>query len=79
MVPEIEYHKKVTNLFHLNNHGADKTLHIKMNNLKLPNDKTSKYLGVCLNRTLTYQKYLAPSANKLKKKKSLIRKLTRTI
>ena len=70
--------KTVTNFFHVNNHEADKTLNIKINDLKLPNDKTPKYLGVYSDRTLTYRKHVEESTNKLKKRTSLIRKPTGT-
>ena len=70
--------KTVSNLFHLNNHKADKTLNIKIQNAKLPYDKTPKYLGVYLDRTLNYRKQLEKIAHKLKKRNSLIQKLTGT-
>ena len=70
--------KTATNFFHLNNHEADNTLNIKINDSKLPSNKTPKYLGVYLDRTLTYRKHLEESTNKLKKRNSLIKKLTET-
>ena len=70
--------KTVTNFFHLNNHEADNTLNIKINDSKLPSNKTPKYLGVYLDRTLTYRKHLEESTNKLKKRNFLIKKLTET-
>ena len=62
----------------LNNHKTDKTVNIKTNDSKLPTDKPPKYLGVYLDRTLTYRKHQEESANQLKKRNSLIRKLTGT-
>ena len=47
-----------------------------MNNLKLPYDKTLKYFGAYLDRTLTYWKHLDKTADKLKKRNFLIQKLT---
>ena len=40
--------------------------------------KTHKYLWVYTDRTLTYQKHLEKTPDKLKKRNSLIQKLTRT-
>ena len=75
---ELNTTKTVTNLFYLNNHEADKTINIKINDSQLPNDKIPKNLGVYFDRTLTYRKHLEESANKLKKRNSLIRKLSET-
>ena len=75
---ELNTTKTVTNFFHLNNHESDKNLNNKINNLKLPNDKTLKYLRAYLDRALIYQKHLEESVNTLKKRSSLIQKLTGT-
>ena len=40
---ELNTTKTVTNIFHLNNHKADKALNININDSKQPNDKTHKY------------------------------------
>ena len=71
--------KALNNFFHLNNHEVDKTLNIKINNLKIPYDKTLKYLWVYLNRTLSYWKHLEKTADKLKKRKSQIQKVNQNI
>ena len=52
---ELNMTKAVTNLFHLNNHEAKNTLNIKINNSKISYNKTPNYLGIYLNRTLTYR------------------------
>ena len=70
--------KTVSTTFHLNNHEAEKTLKIQAGNASLPTDKNPKYLGVTLDRCLTYKKHLEESAKKIAARNSLIRKLTGT-
>ena len=70
--------KTVTTLFHLNNHRANDTMHIRVNNETLPNEKHPKYLGVTLDRALTYKKHLENTAHKVSKRVSLMRKLAGT-
>ena len=62
----------VTTLFHLNNHQANQTLKIQLNNELLPPEKHPRYLGVVLDRTLTYRQNLKNTAQKLIKRNWLI-------
>ena len=57
--------KSVSTTFHLNNHEATRTLNIKAGEVTLPTDRNPKYLGVTLDRQLSYRKHLEGSANKL--------------
>ena len=68
--------KTISTTFHLNNHEAEKTLKIQAGNKTLPTDKNPKYLGVTLDRCLTYKKHLEDSAKKIATRNSLLRKLT---
>ena len=70
--------KKSLETTDLNSHEADKSLNIKINNSKLSYDKTPKFLGVYLDRTLTYQKQVEKTADKLKMKNCLIQNKTGT-
>ena len=70
--------KSVSAVFHLDNHKAQKKLKIKINGNILPADTNPKYLGVILDRTLTYRKHLATSAKKIATRNSIIRKLAGT-
>ena len=46
--------KTVSSLFHLDNHQSDRKLKIIVDNKQLPADPFPKYLGITLDRTLTY-------------------------
>jgi len=45
-------------VFHLNNKEAKRELKVKRNNKTLPFCSKSKYLGVTLDRSLTYRRHL---------------------
>ena len=70
--------KSVSTAFHLNNKEANRTLRIDVKGNILPADKNPKYLGVTLDRQLTYHKHLEGCANKINKRNGIIKKLTRT-
>ena len=59
--------KTVSTVFHLDNHEAHRMLKIQAGNAVLPADKTPKYLGVTLDRCLTYKQHLEECANKIAK------------
>lgn len=67
--------KSVSASFHLNNREAARELTVTVDNTTLPTDRNPKYLGVILDRQLTYRKHLEGSANKIAKRNCLIRKL----
>ena len=72
--------KSVCTAFHLNNRRANYKLNIRDNisNSYLPPHDAPKYLGVTLDRSLTYKQHMENTAQKLKKRSSLIRKLAGT-
>ena len=70
--------KSVSTIFHLNNHEANKKLNVAIDGHILPTDINPKYLGVTLDRSLTYKKHLEGTANKIAKRNCLLRKLTST-
>lgn len=67
--------KTETCLFHLNNRQTNITLNVSLNNSPLPHNPNPKYLGVTLDRTLSYKKHLTNSAAKLKTRNNIIQKL----
>lgn len=62
--------------FHLNSQLASSQLTVKLNNVVIPN--SPKYLGVTLDRSLTFNKHLTNIAAKLKTRNNIIQKLTGT-
>ena len=71
MVPENEY-KTVTSVFHLDNQRANQTLKIRIGSKLLPAERNRKYLGLTLDRTLTYSKHTENVAQKLKIRNSIL-------
>ena len=70
--------KTVSTIFHLENHHANQVLKIPIGNKQLPPEPRPKYLGVTLNRTLTYEKYIKKVAQKLKTRNPILKKLIGT-
>ena len=70
--------KSVTTAFHLNNHDANRTLKINVHGSTLPSEMNPKYLGVTLDKRLTYRKHLEGCANKIAKRNCILSKLART-
>ena len=70
--------KTVASVFHLNNHEAKRTLQVKAGETTLPPDQFPKYLGVTLDRTLSYQTHLKGCANKIAKRNNLLKKVAGT-
>lgn len=70
--------KTVSCLFHLDNRRANQKMKLKMNGQKIRHDKYPKYLGVILDRSLTYRQNLENVQKKLKSRTSIIQKLTGT-
>lgn len=65
--PNVE--KTVSCVFHLNNQQANRRLKLKLN------DDNPKYLGVLLDRSLTYRQQLVSTQKKLKSRVNLVQKL----
>jgi len=55
--------KKVSAVFHLNNKEAKRELKVNFNNKTLPFCSEPKYLGVTLDRSLTYRRHLLHGAS----------------
>ena len=70
--------KTVASVFHLNNHEANITLKVKAGDKVLPPDQTPKYLGVTLDRTLSYQTHLQGCASKVAKRNNPLKKVAGT-
>jgi len=70
--------KTTTSLFHLDNHRANQILKVNIDNKLLPHDPCPKYLGVTLDRTLTYRTHLCNVSKKLNARTALIHKLAAT-
>lgn len=70
--------KTVSSLFHLNNKEANIEMEIKSENQIVKHESTPKYLGVILDRTLTYRKHLENTANKIKTRNNMIAMLAST-
>lgn len=64
--------------FHLNNKSANRELRIQFENKWLTHNKNPKYLGVILDRTLSFKEHLTKTAEKLKTRNNIIQKLTGT-
>ena len=70
--------KTTMTAFHLNNHTANLTMEVSADNVFLPPQAEPKYLGVTLDRSLTYRTHIEDTPQKLKSRVSIIRKLTGT-
>ena len=62
--------------FHLKNREAKKTLEVKWNNTDLENTPHPKYLGVALDRTLSYKNHIHNTKMKVVTRNNLLKKLS---
>jgi len=67
--------KTVSTAFHLNNNEAKRELKVKYNNETLPFCSEPTYLGVTLDRSLTYRRHLESLRKKLTSRVVLLRRL----
>ena len=67
--------KTMSAVFHLNNKEAKRELKVSFNNETLPFCSKSKYLGVTLDRSLTYRRHLESLRKKLTSHVALLRRL----
>ena len=67
--------KTVTSVFHLLNTSAARELRVHMEGQQLRHDPNPVYLGVTLNRTLSYRQHLTKTAGKLQSRNNLLMKL----
>jgi len=65
----------VSAVFHLNNKEAKRELKVDFNNKTLPFCSELKYLGVMLDRSLTYRRHLESLCKKLTSRVALLRRL----
>lgn len=70
--------KTVSSLFHLHNASAGRELKVMLNGQFLKHDPKPVYLGVTLDRTLSYKDHLQKTAGKLKTRNNLLSKLVGT-
>ena len=70
--------KTVSSVFHLHNASASRELTVILNGARLKHDPQPVYLGVTLDRTLSYREHLQKTANKLKTRNNLLMKLVGT-
>ena len=61
--------------FHLRNKEVDRRLQVSWNNVKLENTATPKYLGVTLDRTLSYKQHILNTKRKVSSRNNLLKKL----
>lgn len=76
LIPNLN--KTEVSCFHLNNNKANYELEVKMNNTVLPYQRYPKYLGVILDRTLSFKKHLETTAQKISTRNNIIQKLCST-
>jgi len=67
--------KTVSAVFHLNNKEAKREVKVNFNNETLPFCSEPKYLGVTLDRSLTYRRHLVSLRKKLTSRVALVRRL----
>ena len=73
---KLNTNKTVRSTFHLSNRLADYELTVNTNGIKIPFEKTPKYLGVTLDRTLSFKQNLTDTAAKTSSRCSLLKILT---
>jgi hypothetical protein len=64
--------------FHLNNREEKRELQLKIDETNISNEECPKYLGIKLDRTLTFKQHLDSTKNKLKSRNNIIGKLAGT-
>jgi len=74
--PKLSTTKTASAVFHLNNKEAKRELKVNFNNETLPFCSEPKYLGVTLDRSLTYRRHLESLRKKLTLRVALLRRLT---
>ena len=67
--------KTVSSVFHLNNFSASKELSVYRNGQRLKHDSHSVYLGVMINRSMTFHDHTKKMAAKVRTRNNLLNKL----
>jgi len=70
--------KTISSVFHLHNTSATRELSVYLDGLRLRHECHPTYLGVTLDRTLSYREHLTKTAGKLKNRNNLLMKLARS-
>ncbi len=70
--------KTVSSIFHLHNAQAKRELNIFLKGQRIEHDPNPTYLGVTLDRSLTYHDHLKKTAAKVSSRNNLLRKLSST-
>ncbi|VVC27437.1 Hypothetical protein CINCED_3A008591 [Cinara cedri] len=70
--------KTEVTLFHLNNKMARQEIKVVFNEQQIRNNPNPTYLGITLDRTLTYREHLTKVAAKIKIRNNIINKLAQT-
>jgi len=70
--------KTVALALHLNNRESKRKLDIKINGNAIPNEEYPRYLGVKIDRALTFKNHLEGVKNKIKTRNNIISKLAGT-
>lgn len=71
--------KSEVSVFHLNNREADRTLNVSFNGVRLWHNPNPVYLGLKLDRTLTYKEHLGALSKKIASRVNIVQKLAGTI
>ncbi|KAL4153873.1 hypothetical protein QTP88_001706 [Uroleucon formosanum] len=64
--------------FHLNNREANRELKLKIGGVNIANEECPRYLGIKLDRALTFRQQLETTKNKIKSRNNIISKLAET-
>lgn len=75
---QLSIEKTVATAFHLNNKEASRELDVRVNNKHLVVQQALKYLGVCLDWTLSFRQHLEEVKAKVTSRVALIRRLNGT-
>lgn len=70
--------KTEVSCFHLNHHESNRELNVFINNTRLKHNSSPKYLGITLDRTLSFNAHLTKTSQKIKTRNNIIQKLTGT-
>ena len=76
--PKLSVAKITSCVFHLNNREASRELNVMVNNKRLQSHTAPSYLGVKLDRTLTFRKHLDALKAKTTSRVALIRRMAST-